>query len=196
VRLVNENTNIYQNSEGSQKLRSILGPIHPPTRWVGRGRGVLSPWVEREADHSPPSSAKVKNAYSYTSTPPYDFMTWCLVKHRDNFTLPLTVRISWRLTVTRLYKNHIWTHNVTYELITTGCMVKRQSKNKPVVSEFWASRQIYTEVYNVFYKKNTVLYYTATKHKHHYSYTIHIQTCTYRALINVLNEFKNVLRDI
>jgi hypothetical protein len=26
-----------------------------------------------------------KNAWSYTSTPQYAFMTWCLVKHRDNF---------------------------------------------------------------------------------------------------------------
>jgi hypothetical protein len=28
----------------------------------------------READHSPPSSAEVKNAWSYTSTPQYVFM--------------------------------------------------------------------------------------------------------------------------
>jgi hypothetical protein len=40
----------------------------------------------READHSLPSSAEVKNAWSYTSTPQYFFMAWCLVKHRDNFT--------------------------------------------------------------------------------------------------------------
>jgi hypothetical protein len=38
-----------------------------------------------EADHSPPSSAEVKNAWSYTSTPQYVFMAWCLVKHSDNF---------------------------------------------------------------------------------------------------------------
>jgi hypothetical protein len=37
----------------------------------------------READHSPPSSAEVNNAWSYTSTPPNVFMTWCLVKHTD-----------------------------------------------------------------------------------------------------------------
>jgi hypothetical protein len=34
----------------------------------------------READHSPPSSAEVKNAWSYTSTPVYAFKAWCLVK--------------------------------------------------------------------------------------------------------------------
>jgi hypothetical protein len=39
-----------------------------------------------EADQSPPSSAGVKNAWSYTSTPQYVFMAWYLVKHRDHFT--------------------------------------------------------------------------------------------------------------
>jgi hypothetical protein len=41
------------------------------------GTGSLSSWVKRpgrEADHSPPSSVEVKNAWSYTSTPPYVFM--------------------------------------------------------------------------------------------------------------------------
>jgi hypothetical protein len=31
---------------------------------------------ERESDHSPPSSAEVRNAWSYSSTP-YIFKTWC-----------------------------------------------------------------------------------------------------------------------
>jgi hypothetical protein len=35
----------------------------------------------READHSPPSSAEVKNVWSYNSTPPFFFMEWCVVKH-------------------------------------------------------------------------------------------------------------------
>jgi hypothetical protein len=34
------------------------------------------------------SSAEVKNAWNYTSSPQYIFMAWCLVKHRDNFSLP------------------------------------------------------------------------------------------------------------
>jgi hypothetical protein len=45
-------------------------------------------WVKRpgrEADHSPPSRAEVKNASSYTPTPQYVFMAWCLDKHSDNF---------------------------------------------------------------------------------------------------------------
>jgi len=43
----------------------------------------------REASHSSPSSAEVKNAWSYTSTPQSVFMEWYLVKHRDDFTLLL-----------------------------------------------------------------------------------------------------------
>jgi hypothetical protein len=61
--------------------RTALEPNQPPTHWVPR---VLSPGVKRpgrEADHSPPSSAEVENAWSYTSTPP--------VKHRYNFTFYL-----------------------------------------------------------------------------------------------------------
>jgi hypothetical protein len=34
----------------------------------------------READHSPPSSAEVKNAWKYSSIPQYAFMAWCLVE--------------------------------------------------------------------------------------------------------------------
>jgi hypothetical protein len=32
-----------------------------------------------------PLNAEVKNAGTYISAPPYIFMTWCLIKHRDNF---------------------------------------------------------------------------------------------------------------
>jgi len=35
----------------------------------------------READHSPPNGAEVKNMWSYTSTSPYIFMELCLVKY-------------------------------------------------------------------------------------------------------------------
>jgi hypothetical protein len=50
--------------------RTALGPTQPPMQWVpgALSLGVKRP--EREADHSPPSSAEVKNAWSYTSTPP------------------------------------------------------------------------------------------------------------------------------
>jgi hypothetical protein len=64
------------------------------------GTGRTLPGIKqlgREADHSLPYSAEVKNAWSYTYTPPYAIMAWCLIKqmihlhymiikHRDNFT--------------------------------------------------------------------------------------------------------------
>jgi hypothetical protein len=71
--------------------RPVLWPIQPPIQWVP---GALSLAVQQpgyEADHSPPSSAEVKNAWSYISIPRSSSMAWCLIKHRDNltFTLPM-----------------------------------------------------------------------------------------------------------
>jgi hypothetical protein len=45
--------------------RMALGPTQSPIQWV---LGVKQ--LGCEVDHSPPSSAEVKNAWSYTSTPP------------------------------------------------------------------------------------------------------------------------------
>jgi hypothetical protein len=71
--------------------RTALGPTQPPMQWVP---GALSLGVKRpgrEADHSPLSSAEVKNAWSCTSTPQYVFMAWCLAKHTKTLPLPFTV---------------------------------------------------------------------------------------------------------
>jgi hypothetical protein len=68
--------------------RPALGLTQPPTQQVP---GALSLEVRRwgrEADHSPPSSAEVKNACSYTSTPQHAFMAWCNVKAQGQL-LPL-----------------------------------------------------------------------------------------------------------
>jgi hypothetical protein len=59
--------------------RPTLGPTQPSIQWV---TGSLSLGVKRpglEADHSPLSSAEVKNAWSYTSLPQYASMAWCAV---------------------------------------------------------------------------------------------------------------------
>jgi hypothetical protein len=66
--------------------RRALGPTRPPIQWVPGALSLEVKRLGREADHSPPSSAEVKNAWSYTFTPQYVFMAWCLVKHRNNFT--------------------------------------------------------------------------------------------------------------
>jgi len=58
----------------------VLGPTQPPNYWVP---GALSPgvkWPLREAEHSPPRSSEVRNAWSYTSTPQYAFMAWSSVQ--------------------------------------------------------------------------------------------------------------------
>jgi hypothetical protein len=68
---------------------TALGPTQLPSQWIS---GALSLGVKRpgrELDHSPASSAEVKNAWSYIPLPQYSFMAWCSVKHRHNFTFTL-----------------------------------------------------------------------------------------------------------
>jgi hypothetical protein len=50
--------------------RPALGPAHPPIRWVPGTLSLGVKWPGLEADHSHPSSAEVKNVWSYTSTSP------------------------------------------------------------------------------------------------------------------------------
>jgi len=46
--------------------------------------------LEHEVDCSSPYSATVKNAWNYSIIPPYALMELCLIKHRNDFTFPLT----------------------------------------------------------------------------------------------------------
>jgi len=48
----------------------------------------------READNLPQSSGEFKNAWSYTSTPQYVFMAWCLVKHRTTLPCRLSLKLA------------------------------------------------------------------------------------------------------
>jgi hypothetical protein len=53
------------------------------------GTGALSLGVKQlghEADHSPIYSAEAKECMELYLHPQYNFMVWCLVKHRDKFT--------------------------------------------------------------------------------------------------------------
>jgi hypothetical protein len=74
---------------GRSRFSSQQGPSRPGQHWcpptlLSSGyRGALTPGIKqkgREADHSPASSDKVKNAWSYTSTPPNVYIAWCLIK--------------------------------------------------------------------------------------------------------------------
>jgi hypothetical protein len=63
---------LYENFEP-------VGQLHwgPPRLLYSRYWGFISLGVKQlghEADHSPTSSVKVKNAWSYTTIPPYIFM--------------------------------------------------------------------------------------------------------------------------
>jgi hypothetical protein len=49
--------------------RTALGPTQPPIQWVPGALSLGVTRMGREADHLPPSSAEVKNAWSYTYTP-------------------------------------------------------------------------------------------------------------------------------
>jgi hypothetical protein len=55
-------------------------PTQPPIQWVPESLIPGVKWLGREADHSPPFRAQVKNAWRYTSAHQYVFMTWCLIK--------------------------------------------------------------------------------------------------------------------
>jgi len=89
-----------RQGQGSFLIATVSWPgllfTQPPVQWAP---GPLSPG--READHSPPSSAEIKIASSYISTPHtslwggtyistgYVFMAWYLVKYRTTLSLPL-----------------------------------------------------------------------------------------------------------
>jgi hypothetical protein len=54
--------------------------LNIPIKWY---RGYLHRRKTAKAWSWPPSNTEVKN----TSTSPYASVTWCLIKHRDNFAL-------------------------------------------------------------------------------------------------------------
>jgi hypothetical protein len=64
----------------STMSRPALGPTQLPIQWVPGALTLGLKWPGCDADHSPPSSAEANNVWSYTSTPQYIFMVWCLIK--------------------------------------------------------------------------------------------------------------------
>jgi hypothetical protein len=61
-----------------------IGVRFPAEKTASRPTTLL-PRVERPS-HKPPSSVEVKNVWRHTPTPPYAFMVWCVIKHRDKCT--------------------------------------------------------------------------------------------------------------
>jgi hypothetical protein len=95
----------------------------PPIQWVPGAIFLGVKWPGREDDHSPPSSAEVKNAWSYTSTPQYAFMAWCLVKAEGQ--LYLLLLIVWGMFM-NLDIRHLYYENVI--MCTFQVLLKRRNK--------------------------------------------------------------------
>jgi hypothetical protein len=62
----------------TSQIPNRLSEAHPTS--YPMGKGSFFPWGETGL--SPPSSVLVKNTWSCTSTLPYAFMVWWLIKHR------------------------------------------------------------------------------------------------------------------
>jgi hypothetical protein len=103
--------------------RPAQGLTQPPIQWVPR---AFTPGVRRsgrEAELLSPSPAKVKNAWSHTSTPPYVLMAWHLVNDWDNFAFYLYL-IKEQLECSRTGKRSWhWSYfQVEWSLIYESCV--------------------------------------------------------------------------
>jgi hypothetical protein len=81
---------IPSRGKGFSLLESIQISCGPRPTSCSVGTGAVYPevkWLEHENIHSLSLGAEIKYAQSYTSTPPYIFMSSWLIMHRDNFTL-------------------------------------------------------------------------------------------------------------
>jgi hypothetical protein len=83
--------------------RQYLGPIQPPIQCVPRTLSLEVRRPGREADHLPPSSADVKNRWSYTSTPQHAFMVWRSVKAQGQLYLLSYINIAVNVLCRQLY---------------------------------------------------------------------------------------------
>jgi hypothetical protein len=99
-------------------LQNTLRSTKPAALWVP---GALSPGVKMariEADHSPPSSAQVNNAWSYTiSTQKYwrsDFLELC-------YGLEIFFRRTYFIPLYRYYRYNITEVHVTEEILYIFC---------------------------------------------------------------------------
>jgi hypothetical protein len=97
--------------------RPALGPTQPH---IQRIPGNLSLGVNRprsEADHSPPSSAEVKECVEmYLHSTQYAFIAFCLVKLREDFTFTLQGIINIVLKYSITFTSR-WDVNVPYATI-------------------------------------------------------------------------------
>jgi hypothetical protein len=70
----------------TMKSRLALEPTQLPIQWVPGALFLAVKRPESEADHLPPSTAKVKNSWSYSLLPNMPSWHGAQLKHRDKFT--------------------------------------------------------------------------------------------------------------
>jgi hypothetical protein len=75
--------------------RPALGPTQRPIQWIPRALSLGVKRPGREADHSLPLSAEVKNVWSYNSIPDIIFMACCLIRHRGHYIVKFRRVIGW-----------------------------------------------------------------------------------------------------
>jgi hypothetical protein len=79
------------NSSLHPVSRMVLGPTQPPIQWVPGDLSLGVKRLRREADHSPPSRAKVKEWVElYLHSPNTPSWRGAELKHKDNFTFTFT----------------------------------------------------------------------------------------------------------
>jgi hypothetical protein len=94
---------------------------HLASYTMSTGEGGSSPTVKQprhEAHHSPPSSGKVKNAWSYIPTPSH-IMMWCLLKHRDILAFTFTILLKQAVTVQCLNNLPLDTFHTKYSTLSS-----------------------------------------------------------------------------
>ena len=64
----------------NRAFRRAVGPIQPLVQWAPR------------LSLAGTKSAEVENMWSFISISPCAFLAWCLIKHGDSFSLPLSLR--------------------------------------------------------------------------------------------------------
>jgi hypothetical protein len=72
-----------------------------------RGSFPVSKVAGREADHTPPSSAQVKNMWSHTSILQYTFMAWCSVKARGHLSYIATNSAAYAAKIRMVYATEL-----------------------------------------------------------------------------------------
>lgn len=96
-----------------------LGFSHLPNQWVPASFSATKR-SGRKANHSPSSNSEVKG-WSLTSVPPYVYMVWCLVKHRDYFTSIVTVNCCLKDPRHIIINNNQWLSRLACSGITFVC---------------------------------------------------------------------------